>query len=476
MKVIYTEELEWASVYESIEDEKVYSLTGKELKEIVHKNSQQLIDLFPIGMYVKDKNGKVLVCNKTMLQTLGDINGEKHIGKNSYDFASVETSKKIRANDEKIMREDIIFKEEEVIKHIATQTTRYFHSTKCAIKNKKGKCIAIAGLSEEITERKKSEQQRQLAEENRQAATLASGAVAHDIKNTLAPLCMDAELLQIILTQLDAEFLSERLSAYEVKTLLRIGGTLWERLRSIVDESTEISGVYGISALEDLKTPLSNTYNANEFAHQCTLMLEENLLTSEKKITALYLRKLKGSQNAVRANLRSMSITTDENTAIIHQLLGSMEEKLLEKMVIKELREHLQSNYAQDVSCGLIVINQLKDFYFECHKVSFYRIINRLVHYMRRRIFIARRGKIYFSSFQEPNFFVLRIQDNAGIKDIPPIDQLFNGLSLEEIRRLKIDLKFCHFEMRRIYGGLQIQFLEEGCCFDLRFPKMHVKV
>ena len=397
--------VEFISVYDSIEDDATYQLSGKDLKKMMQDAQYEIIDAIPASIYVKDKEGKIVLANRFVLEMFGYKSREEIIGKQNKDLLPNYISQEIDKVDQYVWETEKVHTTEELAKMCAFKEIQTFSTTKRVMAGGN----YLLGVSANIT----------------------------TLKNYY---------------QKDWN-MNYRCECGKVKNKIR-----------------EATSIYGISALEDIKTPMQQVYAVNKSAHECTEILEKTIMESRTQLAVAYVRKLQQSQAVIARAVQSVELTIDENTDLMYQLLGMETEKPLAVMRQKDIYERLKKYHSLDVNAGMIKLEEEKNFYFLCHKVSFYRMLGRLIQYCRHRILTAKKGRIFFSFFTEPGFSVLRIQDTAGVNNRPSLEQLYYNLPAKAIHHLKTDLRFCYLEMRRIYGNFHVRFYEEGCRFDLRFP------
>ena len=108
---------------------------------------------FPGNIYCKDIDGKYLNCNESQAKFL-DVPREQLIGKNDYDFLPYELAKKVRDNDNRIIKSGIPETVEEEC--IFNDKKFIMISHKAPLLDNNGKIIGIAGTSIDITEQKKN--------------------------------------------------------------------------------------------------------------------------------------------------------------------------------------------------------------------------------------------------------------------------------------------------------------------------------
>ncbi len=115
------------------------------------------MDYIPDAVFFKDRNGKYLKVNSAEVFKLG-FNSEKAIiGKTVYDFYPKDKAKKISQEEEKIISSGkILNKEQEVI--FPDGKKHWVHTTKVPFPDEDGEIAGLFGISRDITNKKKNEQ------------------------------------------------------------------------------------------------------------------------------------------------------------------------------------------------------------------------------------------------------------------------------------------------------------------------------
>ena len=128
----------------------------KQFSEIqTHKNRlRAILDNSNAVIYVKDINGRYLIVNK-LFEKLFKITEKEIIGKTDYDIFPKEIADKLAKNDKNIIKEKAPLKFEEVVLHEDGLHT--YVSMKFLIYNDKNKVYAVGGISTDITDRIKAE-------------------------------------------------------------------------------------------------------------------------------------------------------------------------------------------------------------------------------------------------------------------------------------------------------------------------------
>lgn len=134
-------------------------LLERQAKESLLDERQQLrtlIDNLPDNIYIKDKEGKFLVVNKTLAKHLGYSTTEL-IGKSDFDLYSEREARKYFEDEQKIMLSKTAMINAEDEKTYPDGSHIFLLTTKCPIVNDNGEVIGIVGIGRDITEIKKAE-------------------------------------------------------------------------------------------------------------------------------------------------------------------------------------------------------------------------------------------------------------------------------------------------------------------------------
>lgn len=132
--------------------------TRKMAEENLYRTTQLLSAIMentPDFLFVKDREGRLLMANKAILQYLGR-GAEEVIGRTDAELLEHEAAKQIMENDRAVMSsgQTVVFEE---ILH-PEGDRRVYLSTKSPYKDNDGKVIGLIGVARDITERKRAEE------------------------------------------------------------------------------------------------------------------------------------------------------------------------------------------------------------------------------------------------------------------------------------------------------------------------------
>ncbi|MFA4877247.1 MAG: PAS domain S-box protein [Methanoregula sp.] len=144
-------------------------ITGRKQAEEELFDSRQMLqlvlDTVPARVFWKDRNSVFLGCNRPLALDAGYSEPHELVGKTDYDHASATMADKYRADDRAVMesgRAKLNF-EEPQIRPDGSQA--WLLTSKVALRNKSGEVIGTLGTYDDITERKRAENERILKEQ-----------------------------------------------------------------------------------------------------------------------------------------------------------------------------------------------------------------------------------------------------------------------------------------------------------------------
>jgi PAS domain S-box-containing protein len=128
--------------------------------ELALTRSQQLLQVIsdnsPAVIYVKDLQGRYLLANRRY-QELFQVSGQTLVGRTDHELFPRETADAFIALDQRVMDANEALMAEEVMPHDDGPHT--YLSVKCPLRNEEGTPCGVFGISTDITERKRFEQQ-----------------------------------------------------------------------------------------------------------------------------------------------------------------------------------------------------------------------------------------------------------------------------------------------------------------------------
>jgi PAS domain S-box-containing protein len=196
--------LEWNSNGEPLRMYGIHmDITERKHAELSLNKSRSMLryvlDTIPARVFWKDRNSIFLGCNLLLAEDLGQQSPDHLIGKSDYDFFSQEKAERFRADDQQVMRTGIkkIAYEEQLYRQDGKVI--WLLTSKIPLLDPNGTIMGILGTYEDITERKKTEQELIKAKETAEAANKAKdeflAVMSHEMRTPLNPILGFADLL-----------------------------------------------------------------------------------------------------------------------------------------------------------------------------------------------------------------------------------------------------------------------------------------
>lgn len=177
----------------------------KEQKTRIEKEKAELtlagiLENLPGHVYWKDKNSVYQGCNLAQAKSAGFSNPKDMIGKTDYEMPWRHEADILRNSDLIVMNNKEILTSEEASLLANSDKVSMFLSKKAPLYNKDGEVIGILGVSFDITDRKKMEedlrQAQIVAETANQAKTEFMANMRHDIRTPLSGIVGFSEILK----------------------------------------------------------------------------------------------------------------------------------------------------------------------------------------------------------------------------------------------------------------------------------------
>jgi PAS domain S-box-containing protein len=158
----------------------------KQLKETTQK-LENVLDTIPGNVYWKSLAGDYLGCNNLQAKLLGSSK-EDIIGKNDYDFIPKKDADEVRKIDQAVIEKKESRTTEEIVS--IQNKNRIFLSKKVPFYDvhDKSKVIGLLGVSMDITDQKRTEQDLLETKHKLEGMTLVSASIAHELRTPLASL------------------------------------------------------------------------------------------------------------------------------------------------------------------------------------------------------------------------------------------------------------------------------------------------
>ncbi len=175
----------------------IYDITDRKRAEEALQESQQMLrlvmDNVPQSIFWKDKDLVYLGCNREFAEDAALASPEEVVGKTDYDMPWVEQAELYRADDRRVMESG-----QPVLNYEEPQTTPtgdiiWLRTSKVPLRDAAGNVTAVLGMYEDITDRKRAEQERerfttQLSTAADVAAQIGAILDPDQLLNTVIPL------------------------------------------------------------------------------------------------------------------------------------------------------------------------------------------------------------------------------------------------------------------------------------------------
>ncbi len=203
---------------------------------------QTLMDAQPDLVFAKDIESRMLMVNRAFCEATG-ISMDDALGKTDFDFCNHDDASLYRSMDQLLFRTGKPTRNEERISGPSGRTGLY-ETIKVPHRDAAGQIIGLIGVSREITERKKAEEELLKAKEQAEAATVAKSQflanISHEIRTPLNGIIGMTSLL--FTTPLDEE------QTDYIETIQASGDTLLTLINDVLDFSKMESGHLNLDA------------------------------------------------------------------------------------------------------------------------------------------------------------------------------------------------------------------------------------
>lgn len=263
---------------------------------------QNVLDTVPSRIFWKDKNSVYLGCNALFAADAG-FTSDEIVGKTDLDMPwSTTEAESYRIDDRMVMDSDQAKIHYEETQKRSDGTESWVETSKIPLKNNSGQIIGILGAYDDITKRKKAEQEiisaKEEAERANQAKSEFLSSMSHELRTPLNAILGFSQLIEF------QESLPQDTRS-NIKEIITAGHHLLELINDILDLTT----------IEARKVALSiEPVEYDELIRECISLVEPVAQRNEIKINNLsttnthYLKADRARMKQVILNLLSNAI------------------------------------------------------------------------------------------------------------------------------------------------------------------------
>lgn len=167
-------------------------------KEQLEATLDSILTNLPGHVYWKDLNSVIIGCNDLQAHSAGLKNRKEMVGKTDYELPWKEDADLLRKSDLEVINSKKTLTFEETSQTVNSDHVNVFLSKKAPLYNKNGEIIGVLGISFDISDRKKMEEELHIAKEqadaSNQAKTEFLANMRHDIRTPLSGIVGFSEL------------------------------------------------------------------------------------------------------------------------------------------------------------------------------------------------------------------------------------------------------------------------------------------
>jgi len=209
---------------------------------------QDIMDHSPAIIFLKDLDGRYLLCNRAFEHLSGRSRAEI-LGHFDSDLLTPEDALMARSNDARVLTAGKPMEFEETTTNPANNHTYLSH--KFPIRDSQGRIYAICGISTDITDRKAAEEQklimeRQILESQKlESLGVLAGGIAHDFNNILTAILGNATLAAMDLP----EDHRARRQLRQIEHAARRAGDLCAQMLAYAGKATFVNAPLSLTSL-----------------------------------------------------------------------------------------------------------------------------------------------------------------------------------------------------------------------------------
>ncbi len=127
---------------------------------------EALLDCFKDRVHIKDIHSRFIRVNKVLADNLSLADPAQAIGKTDADFFTQEEAAHFREIEQQVMQTGVPLRDMEIVAlHPVTKATTYLLSSKAPVRDRAGRIVGIAGITQDVTETKTAKEARRKSEE-----------------------------------------------------------------------------------------------------------------------------------------------------------------------------------------------------------------------------------------------------------------------------------------------------------------------
>lgn len=382
-----------------------------------------IIEILPYFIFWKNKNSIYLGCNQKFAKLVGKKNPREVIGKDDFDLNWGEGEAEIfrMGDQETIAGKSLLNAEEILLQPDGSEIVMLVN--KVPLLSKTGECIGVLGTSTDITELKQTQEKlkesilesalansrTQAETELRQAVTILTGSIAHDMRTPLASINMAASAIENTLPYL----------------------------------------IEGYHLAHAAGLPLSKT-------------LPETHINKVGELSKIIINTAREMNEFINTTLNTIKKTVS----------GQLEKEELTTCELQWCLQNVLQRYPfVDNEQKLVHWDRRYHFPFLGNAVLFFRMISNLLKNSLYQIKKNQKGEIFIWAEKTENANLLHFKDTAGGAEPEIIEKIFSGYQTTKKEGTGIGLSFCKLTMQSFGGDIICHsVLGDYIQFTLSFP------